>query len=120
MITEFGKTCRVIRIHANELLKQMAEKLEVSSSYLSAVETGKKSIPATWPDTIANLYNLDDKKRSELREAAKFSSNNLKIELDGYNKRDKEVLFSFARDFTKMNNDAKDEIIKILRKNDIY
>ena len=38
MLTNFGKALRKLRIDNNELLKDMALKLEVTVSYLSAVE----------------------------------------------------------------------------------
>lgn len=39
MVTAFGKFLRILR----EILKDMAEKLNVTSSFLSAVENGKKN-----------------------------------------------------------------------------
>ena len=44
MLTEFGKILRKLRIDRQELLRDMAKNLEVSSAYLSAVETGKRKI----------------------------------------------------------------------------
>ncbi|MDD3947051.1 MAG: helix-turn-helix transcriptional regulator, partial [Clostridia bacterium] len=40
MVTEFGKFLRVLRIQNNDTARQMAEKLNLSPSYLSAIETG--------------------------------------------------------------------------------
>jgi len=42
MITEFGRILRNIRMDCNELLKDMADKLNITSSYLSAIEHGKE------------------------------------------------------------------------------
>lgn len=42
MITPIGKFLRKLRIDTGEILKDMAEKLHVSPSFLSAVENGKK------------------------------------------------------------------------------
>ena len=44
MLTNFGKALRKLRIDNNELLKDMALKLEVTVSYLSAVENGKRDV----------------------------------------------------------------------------
>lgn len=44
-LTEFGKFSRKLRIDNGELLKDMAIKLNVTVSYLSAVEIGKRNIP---------------------------------------------------------------------------
>jgi len=48
MITEYGKFLRKLRIDQGQILKTMAEKLGVSSAFLSAVENGKKKIPKTF------------------------------------------------------------------------
>ena len=45
MITEFGKALRKLRIDRGETLKIMADNLEMTSSYLSAIECGKRNIP---------------------------------------------------------------------------
>ena len=59
MLTEYGKILRKLRIDKQELLKDMADCLDVSSAYLSAVETGKRRIPANWTERIIRLYRLD-------------------------------------------------------------
>ena len=55
MITEFGKELRKLRIDRGEILKTMAEKINVTSSYLSAIECGKRNIPA---DLIQKLTSI--------------------------------------------------------------
>lgn len=66
MLTEFGKILRKIRIDNQELLKDMAKKLGVSSAYLSAVETGKRKVPSDWVPKVAALYTLDRESKDEL------------------------------------------------------
>lgn len=46
MLTEFGKLLRIIRINSGDTSKDMAKKLNLSPSYLSAIESGKRNIPA--------------------------------------------------------------------------
>ena len=43
-VTKLGIALRKIRLDRQELLKNMADKLKVSSAFLSAVETGKKRL----------------------------------------------------------------------------
>ena len=59
MLTSFGRQLRYIRRDNYQLLKDMAGLLNVSSSYLSAVEMGKRNVPEGWPDKIGELYKLD-------------------------------------------------------------
>ena len=57
MLTPFGKTLRVFRLNRGELLKDMAERLEITPAYLSAIENGKK-VPT--PELMAKLYKAYD------------------------------------------------------------
>ena len=45
MLTKFGKELRKIRIENDEILKDMADKLNVTAAYLSAVENGNRKVP---------------------------------------------------------------------------
>ena len=66
MITPFGKALRNLRMDRGTLLKDMAQQLEVTSSYLSAVESGKRNIPENWPQVIGALYDLNDQEIKNL------------------------------------------------------
>lgn len=41
MLTEFGKVMRIIRINTGDSMRDMAAKIGMSATYLSAIETGK-------------------------------------------------------------------------------
>lgn len=58
MTTDFGKFCRKLRIDHEERLKDMADKLGVTSSYLSAIEKGSRRIPSDWAEQLAIHYKL--------------------------------------------------------------
>ena len=47
MVNSFGKFCRRLRIDRGELLADMANRLGVSSAFLSKVENGGKK-PPSW------------------------------------------------------------------------
>lgn len=66
MVTDFGKFCRKLRIDNDEFLKDMALKLEVTPSYLSAIEKGKRPIPSDWTQKISGLYELSSSQLNEL------------------------------------------------------
>jgi transcriptional regulator with XRE-family HTH domain len=44
MLTPFGKKVRKLRIDVGVTLKSMADAMGVTSSYLSAIETGKRAV----------------------------------------------------------------------------
>lgn len=59
MVTSFGKVLRKLRIDHSERLLDMAEKLDISVSFLSSVEIGKKSVPFSMEEKIIKLYALN-------------------------------------------------------------
>lgn len=114
MLTLFGKICRKLRIDNGELLKEMADKLGVSSSYLSAVENGKRSVPHQWLETIAEIYSLSKSQKKELKEAYEESQLTMKMELTGYDNKEKNLIMAFAREFKDLDEENRDKIRKIL------
>lgn len=66
MTTDFGKFLRKLRVDYDECGKDMADKLEVTASYLSAIEKGKRAIPSDWAGEIARLYELTSEQMKEL------------------------------------------------------
>ncbi|MEK3673517.1 helix-turn-helix domain-containing protein [Paenibacillus sp. FSL R10-2771] len=114
MLTLFGKICRKLRIDNGELLKEMADKLGVSSSYLSAVENGKRSVPHQWLETIAETYSLSKIQKRELKEAIEESQLTMKMELTGYDNKEKNLIMAFAREFKDLDEENRDKIRSIL------
>ena len=55
-ITEFGKAVRKARIDAGVTLVAMADELETTTSFLSAMEMGRKKIPASWVEKIEHYF----------------------------------------------------------------
>lgn len=115
MITKLGVFLRKLRLDNNEIMKDMAGKLGVSPSFLSAVENGKKKMPDSWLDSIIDLYDLNEKKQNELLIAIEESKKKVEIALDEFSGSKKRLLLSFARELNGM--DERDlEIIKNLLK----
>lgn len=66
--TPFGQFMRKIRVDENETIKDMANKLSCSGTYLSFVEIGKRKIPSNWIDIIPEIYKLSKKDTIKLQE----------------------------------------------------
>lgn len=113
MITPFGVFLRKLRLDNGEIMKNMAEKLEVSSSFLSAVENGKKNVPTAWLDMICRLYNLNEKKREELRETMMLSQPFIKIDLTGLSKEKRSLAFSFKKNIKDMKKEDVDKLNRL-------
>ncbi len=114
MITSFGKALRKIRIDNGEVLKIMAEKLYVTSSFLSAVENGKKKIPDHWLATLVSIYNLNNTQIEELEFAFSETNETIKIQLDGLDTENKKLVFAFARRLDKFDENELEKLKSLL------
>lgn len=115
-ITNFGLFVRDLRLKKSEILKDMAGKLGVTSAFLSAVENGKKQIPAQWFDKISQKYHLNGKEKEELRDAIDTSKDKILIDTKDVSNKNKELAMVFARSFGELDDDAMDKIKKLLMK----
>lgn len=120
MLTLFGKTIRKLRIDQGEILKDMADYLNVSSAFLSAVENGKKKIPQSWVEQISNRYHLDHDKKEELTKAYEITNDemakSIKIDIDDTNELKKRTALLFARSFEDINDATAEKIYEMLQK----
>lgn len=116
MVTKLGIFLRKLRLDNNEIMKDMAEKLGVSPSFLSAVENGKKKMPDSWLDSIINLYDLDQEKQNELMISIEESRTKVEIPLDEFSGSKKRLLLSFARELNGMDESDLEIIKNLLKK----
>lgn len=117
MLTRFGKRLRTLRIETDQKLKDMAEVLGVTVAYLSAVENGKRAVPDTWIEKIANNYHLSDTEIAELQKAAYENKEDIKLNLMGANETEMDLALSFARRFKSLSDEQVNELQKILDEN---
>lgn len=118
--TAIGKELRKLRIDEDERLLDMAKRLEKSSAFVSAVETGKKSPPSRFEELVIQTYHLVGKAADDLRNAADRSRKAFTLEADTDLERDTAGLMA-RRMNSRMNSLSADElerILSILRKGD--
>lgn len=107
MLTPFGKALRKLRLDLNISLKDMAEKLNVSSSFLSAVETGKKKIPQNFLKKIITSYKLPRKNVWELSDA-KYESE-LTFIVTAKNVLEKKLIIKYIEYLNHISDQEKQE-----------
>lgn len=118
MTTEVGKYLRKLRIDNEEILKNMADKLKVSSSFLSAIENGKKNMPESMEEKIIVIYNLDDEKIRAFRKAVEESMNSIQMDLKDTSNERKQLAINFARKFDSLDDDLTKQIFEMLKESD--
>ena len=71
--TPFGEFVRILRIKHHQVMGDMAKILGTSTPFLSAVENGKKNVPAEWIERLADYYGLSPAERTQLETSAEES-----------------------------------------------
>lgn len=103
VLTEYGKQLRHIRLDFSELLGTMAEKLKLSSAYLSSIETGNRNIPSELSSKVIKIYNLSDEDSKKLLKAEVDSNQSLTINLEGASDEEIDATVMFARELKRMS-----------------
>ena len=117
MVTDYGKILRTIRIQEGELLGDMADRLKISSAYLSSIETGSRNVPADLTDEIINTYKLNKGTEKKLRKAEISNMKEIKLTFgDGSYSIKKETAYLFARTFNNIDSNDFAKIRDILLK----
>lgn len=114
MITPFGVATRKLRLDRGLRLLDMAEKLDLSSSFVSAVETGKKPIPAGYVDTIVRELGLTRSEASELQRAADRSKTT--VDVHGLKGAQRELVAAFARKIDDLPSELLEQFKKHVHK----
>ena len=86
-VTNLGKKLRKIRIDNDEISSDMARKPEISVSYLSAIENGKRNIPKDLAEKLFKIYQLSDNDKEKILQAISIYSGEMRIRLDSLNKK---------------------------------
>lgn len=116
MISSLGKFLRELRIENQEILRDMADNLDVSSAFLSAVENGKKKMPDSWYEKLANLYSLTEKQQEELKQAVMESSDVVELDITHSACYQRDLAVSFAREFNSIDEDLCKKLLNLLNK----
>jgi len=116
MITDFGKVLRKLRIDNGEVLRDMAIKLNISSAYLSAIEVGKRPVPAQMIENLQIMYSLTDESVEQLRNAADTSMKSINLNLDGVDGAKRSAALVFARNLENMDSETAESILKLFNK----
>lgn len=109
-ITEFGKVVRKARLDAEVSLLQMANDLNVSSAFLSGMETGRKKITAEWVGKVGGFFSSHGITLPNLSVAADVS--NKAVNLEGLSPAHQMLVAGFAR--TSLNQEEIENLKALL------
>lgn len=118
-MSDYGMLLKHLRIDGKEMLKDMAGRLGLKSSYLSAIESGARDIPPDLTDRLCAEYGLDGAKRAELKEAELNAERKLvQIDMEKINgsRLAKEVVLNFAGKVTGLTDAQLNAINAVLNR----
>ncbi|WP_273078701.1 helix-turn-helix domain-containing protein [Selenomonas felix] len=118
MATELGKLLRKIRVDRDEYLKDMAAHLNITSSYLSAIENGKRPMPLDYLEMLGVCYDLPCEQVEKLREAANMEQKKVEIDMQDASFQKRNAAWAFARNFDKLSEDQLEKIRKVIEGDD--
>ncbi len=113
--TELGKILRKLQIDREETLGDMAERLGYTSSYLSAIEKGKRPAPVGFTGRLAALYSLSADAERSIAAAADKTVRNVKVDLEATSDVKREAALVFARSFDELDDETSRRILKLLQ-----
>ena len=117
MATALGRFLKKLRLDNGELLFDMAQKIEVPTSTLSAMETGRRRPSKGLADKIAQAYSLTEEQMQQLHSSISEANGwNIGIDASAFSLKDQKTAVAFARRFSDLDRDDKEAIWKILNK----
>lgn len=108
MLTPFGIALRKFRLDRGLRLLDLAQRLGQSSAFVSAVETGRKPIPARYVEDVAMALRLTVDEAAELQRAADRSRSEVRV--DRLSGQQRELVAAFARQVDGMPSEFLDQI----------
>lgn len=109
-LTPFGVYMRKLRLDHGEYQRDMAERLDVTISYLSAVERGRRNVPNDWVDRLGALYDIPRGDRYILQKAASESRTYDRLDISHLNFEDKRLIGEIATALPNVSRDVRDAL----------
>ncbi len=113
--TRFGEEMRILRARRHQTQQDMADVLGVSKSALSAVEKGKRAVPAKWLDILADHYHLKEYPKERIREAMCESKSQVRILLNGKENYKRNLAIRFEESFDSIDEGTAEKILLLLK-----
>ena len=110
---------RLLRTRRHQTQQDMADVLGVTKSFLSSVETGRRSIPKGWIDIISDHYHLKPYPRKLLEDAARASRNFIRIALKGQPNYRRDLAVTFEDRFDQIDEDVSQTMMKLMNNDSV-
>lgn len=116
MMNQLGIMLRKIRIERGELLYDMARNLNVTPAFLSSVENGKRSAPASWIRILTEKYDLTSQQQDDLSQAVGDTVKQVRLDIANASPNKRNCALTFARRFDDFSDEELQQILSVLEK----
>ena len=116
-LTPIGKFLRKLRIDENEKLADMADRMDFTPAYLSAIETGKRDVPKQFIELVTECYSLSEFQIQDLEISCIKTQNSVTIKYPDTCKEKSffvETAFQLKRKFALLNKVQLEKIRNVL------
>lgn len=114
MITSFGKELRKLRLDLGITLLDMAKQIQVSSSLLSSMETGRKPVAPTVLNKLAETFPQVAARSEEFMRLADETRSEVRIRLSEDNAQANGFAMAFARKFETLSDQQVRDLMAVL------
>ena len=114
MATEFGTTVKQLRQLAGMTLLEVAQKMDVSIAFLSAIENGRKRVPDDFVDKVGAALPAARQQADELEAMASQARRQVVVPLTQASRKDADLATVLARKFNSLSEKQKDRIREII------
>ena len=114
MTTEFGKRVQQLRQLAGMTLFEVAQKMNLSSAFLSAIENGRKRVPDDFVDKLGKAVPAARKEAVALESMANQARKQVVVPLPQASRQDADLATALARKFNTLSEAQKKRIRDIL------
>jgi transcriptional regulator with XRE-family HTH domain len=114
MITTLGKELKKLRIDLGLTLMGMAKAMEMSSSFLSAIETGRKRVPDNFLNTLTSSFGGVQVDRNKFEVLINQARKEVRMSIDNSNYEDAALATALARRFGDLSAEQKRRLSNIV------
>jgi len=93
----------------------MANKLNISQSFLSAIESGKRNLSDKLVQKIVEVYGLDEMAERELIHLRDLTSHKINVTLENLEKEQKETVVQFLSNVKDLDEKSLEKINLIIK-----
>ncbi len=114
LANEVGRFLRKLRIDKGEILYDMAQKMNCSTAFISALELGKRQVTKEFRDKLCEVYSLSPEQCAEFDDAISLAKDKVEIGLQGLSQNSREMLLAFARKMQTLNDEESSKLMEFL------